>query len=145
MRKINIKGFTLVELLVVIAIIAVLMGAKISEYATVIVMALMVSQLVLGVATLRLPKIMPAALQKAEFQIAPFLRVFFALGLIVFSSIFLFIGAQGSPVSAVVLGLILLTGVIYYLLRKNFMASRDINMENWVMEHIEENVAMLDD
>jgi hypothetical protein len=39
----------------------------------------------------------------------------------------------------------LLTGVIYYLLRKNFMASRDIDMENWVMEHIEENVAMLDD
>ena len=131
--------------LTVTSIIAVLMGAKISEYATVIVMALMVSQLVLGVATLRLPKIMPVALQKAEFQIAPFLRVFFALGLIVFSSIFLFIGAQGSPVSAVVLGLILLAGVIYYLLRKNFMASRDINMENWVMEHIEENVAMLDD
>ena len=60
------------------------------------------------------------------------------------SSIFLFIGVQGSPVSAMVMGLILLTGAVYYLLRKSFMNSRDVDMEKWVLDHIEENIESID-
>ncbi len=101
----------------------------------------MLSQILLGIATLRLPKIMPCRLSKVEFRLSPFWRVFFSVGLIVFSSLFIIIGLQGNPKSAVLFGLFLLAGAVYYLLRKNYLKARGVNMENCVMEFIEEEIA----
>ena len=134
-----------VILLTTTSIIAVLIGAKISEYATVIVLALMLAQILLGVSTLSLTKVMPGILENSAFRLSPFWRVFFSLGLIVFSTVFFGIGIQGSAASAKMMGVILLTGSLYYLLRKNYLKSRQIDMSRWVMEHIDENLAGLAD
>jgi len=124
----------------VTSVISVLAGAQLSEYATLVVVVLMLSQVLLGIATLRLPKIMPGRLSKVEFRLSPFWRVFFSVGLIAFSSLFIIIGLQGNPKAAVLFGLFLLAGAVYYLLRKNYLKARGINMENCVMEYIEENI-----
>jgi len=129
-----------VALLTVTSVISVLAGAQLSEYATLVVVVLMLSQVLLGIATLRLPKIMPGRLSKAEFRLSPFWRVFFSVGLIAFSCLFIIIGLQGNPKAAVLFGLFLLAGAVYYLLRKNYLKARGINMENCVMEYIEENI-----
>lgn len=126
-----------VALLMLTSIFCVLIGAKISEYATFIVMALMVGQVLLGVATLRLPKIMPHDLSTAEFKFSPVWHVVIAASLIIFSSFFIVIGALGSPNSAVLLGLFILLGVAFFILRKNFLKSRNIDMESSVIAHIE--------
>jgi basic amino acid/polyamine antiporter, APA family len=130
-----------VALLTVTSVICVLMGAQLSEYATLVVVVLMLTQILLGIATLRLPKIMPSRLSKLEFRLSPFWRVFFSVGLIVFSSLFIIIGLQGNPKSAVLFGLFLLAGAFYYLLRKNYLKARGINMEDCVMEFIDEEIA----
>ena len=130
-----------VALLTVTSVISVLAGAQLSEYATLVVVVLMLCQVLLGIATLRLPKIMPCRLSKVEFRLSRFWRVFFSMGLIAFSSLFIIIGLQGNPKSAVLFGLFLLAGGVYYLLRKNYLKARGINMENWVMEYIDANIA----
>lgn len=130
-----------VALLTVTSIICVLMGAQISEYAALVVVVLMLTQILLGIATLRLPKIMPGRLSKVEFSLSPFWRVFFSVGLIGFSSLFIVVGLVGNPKSAVLFALFLLAGAFYYLLRRNYLSARGVNMENCVMEFIEEEIA----
>jgi hypothetical protein len=43
------------------------------------------------------------------------------------------------------MGVILLTGSMYYLLRKSYLKSRQIDMSRRVMEHIDKNLARLAD
>lgn len=127
-----------VLLLTVTSIIAVLIGAKISEYATVIVIGLMLAQVLLGVATLRLPTVMPDRSAKAAFELSSFWRVFLALGLIVSSTVFIVVGVLQAPGSGLLLGLLILAGAAFYVLRKRFLKSRGIDMEEEVMAHIED-------
>ncbi len=129
-----------VVLLTGLSVLAVLFGAKISEYATAIVLAIMIAQILMGIALLRLPGGMPEHLQQTGFQLTSFWRVFFGLGLVGFSLMFLIIGVQGSPGSVAALGGILLIGTIYYLQRKRYLQSHDILLENRVMQHIEEDI-----
>ncbi|NIB38474.1 amino acid permease [Pseudomaricurvus alkylphenolicus] len=129
-----------VVLLTALSVIAVLIGAKISQYATVIVLALMLAQILLGVSTLRLPRVMPEQLKKSEFRLSPFWRAFFSTGLILSSAIFVLIGVRGSPSSAQMLIIILLAGCAYYGIRKHLLNSREINMSHGVNDHIEESI-----
>jgi len=130
-----------VIMLTIASVVAVLLNARISEYATSIVMALMVSQIMIGVATLRLPKMLPGMLSESRFAIRPFWRVFFALGLILLSTGFIIIGVMDSPASALFLGLFLLSGLAYYLLRKSYLKSRRIDMESYVLKYIDDSIA----
>jgi len=133
-----------VILLTITSVVAVLVGAEISEYASFIVMSLMFSQVLLGVAALLFSRKMPDRLSTIEFRLSSFWRAFFSLGLIIFSSLFIIIGTLGSPEAAMLLALLLMLGVAYYLLRKLFLKSRDINMEDWIMAHIDESIKAFD-
>lgn len=130
-----------VALLTGTSVVGVLIGARISEYATIIVIALMLAQVLLGVATLRLPKVMPGRPGQAAFELSPFWRTFFAVGLIATSTVFIVIGVAGSPGSALLLVLLMLAGAVYYSLRKGFLESRGIHLEEEVMEHVEARVS----
>jgi amino acid transporter len=134
-----------VALLTVTSLIAVLFGAKVSQYATVIVLAIMVAQILQGIAMLRLPRIMPERLQGAEFRLGRFWLLFFTLGLMLSSVFFLYIGVQGSLDSVAVLAAILLAGVIYYLARRAVLASRSVDLASGVSRHIEDSIAELGD
>lgn len=126
-----------VALLTVASVLAVLIGARISEYARVVVMALMLAQVLLGVATLRLPAMPSARPAAGAFALSPSWRVFFAAGLIVVSTAFFFIGVLAAPRSALLLVLFALAGCAYYLARRHALKSRGVDMEAAVIQHID--------
>lgn len=130
-----------VALLTVTSIFCASMGAQLSDYATLVVVVLMLVQILLGIATLRLPKIMPDSLTKANFKLSKFWRVFLSCGLILFSCVFIAIGLQANPNSAVLFGLYLLAGATYYFIRKNYLNVHGIDMEHAVLKYVENNIA----
>lgn len=130
-----------VAVLTVTSVAAVLMGASIAGYATVISIALLLSQVLLGVATLRLPGAEPTRKAGATFELSPAWRRFFAVGLIVFSTLFIVIGVLGAPGSGLLLGLFLLAGCGYYRWRGRVLRARGIDMQAGVRGYIEQQVA----
>ena len=125
-----------VIVLTVLSLIAVLFSASITEYATVIVLSIMAVQILLGWVALRIPRRLESRYRNAEFKLGRFGLPFFSIGMMLFSALFIYIGMTASPGAGMFAGVILFIGVVYYQLRRRFLASRSISVEALVAEEV---------
>lgn len=129
-----------VILMVLLSVAGILLGASITEYAVMTVLAFMVVQILAGVALLRLPKKFPEEFQKATFRLGSAGRLFVAFGLIVISFLFMILGISQSPApSLVFLGTVVL-GYVYYELRKKMLKKYGVIIEEELHRQISESI-----
>jgi APA family basic amino acid/polyamine antiporter len=123
-------------LMVCLALGTVIIGGKISDLATLIVIALLVFQIVLGVAALLIPRKMATQYKKSGFRLGTIMLPFFCGGLIILSLALLLTASVGSPGTALIGGSFILTGVLYYFLRRDALANKDIYIEDRILAEV---------
>ena len=106
----------------------VLIGATITEYATLAVLGFMTFQIFSGVGVYFLASRGAERFERAPFRLRPFWRVFFSVGLVVLSALFIalagFQNTRAIAAFAVYIGL----GVAYYEWRRRTLARRGIDL-----------------
>lgn len=112
--------------LTVIVLGGVAAGAGLMEYALLAVEAVVFTQILAGLAVLRLPP--PPG--RDRFALRGALRPCVGLGLMITSAGFLVIGAMQSPTVTLVFGLLLGLGLLYYRLRRAALASHGIRLDD---------------
>ena len=105
-----------------LSLAATLVGAKITDYAIVVVMSVMIIQIALAVAALRIPSRMAAEYYASSFRIpVPLLRI--CCVIVILSSLaFLAIGMWDSLSKGVLVAAALLMAWVYYRWRLSFLA-----------------------
>ena len=103
-----------VVFIVVVALGAVLVGATIAEFATFVVFAILVTQVLQAVAVSRLAEAVPEGFRAAGFRLGKRARRFFAAGLRMTSLTFLGLGIVENPRTAVLALAYLVVGVALY-------------------------------
>jgi len=126
-------------LLTLLSAIAVLIGAKITEYATTIVILMMLAQMLLGISCLRLEYKSPKKQIGSQIKLTVFWRKFFAIGLTLLSLAFSLIGMFSSPISTLISIVIILFGACYYFLRVKHITSTGICTSQKISEYINES------
>ncbi len=124
-------------LMVTLALVTVVIGGKISDLATLIVVALLVFQIVLGAAALLIPRKMAVQYENSGLRMGKIAHPFFCVGLIVLSLALLVTATVGSPGTALVGGSFILTGVVYFFLRNAHLAKKDIHIEDRIQAELD--------
>lgn len=110
------------------ALLAMTAGGRVTDFATLTVAGLMVLQIAIAVAALRLPGAHGTRYGELRFRLsAPLLR-FFAGGLILVSLVFLVIVSLNTPALAVAAAAYLAAGVLYYAARLRQLRRRGIDL-----------------
>ena len=108
-------------------------GAGIREFATLIAVALLVLQILLGLAVLALPRRMAKEFRESQFRLPlPLLRSCGVI-LIVVSSLFLVLAFHDSPRTALTAALYLSIAAAYYALRRRYLRGQGILIENRIL------------
>jgi len=111
---------------------AVLVGARITEYAVLSVVGLLVLQLLLGLAALRLPRVMEERYASAGFRLSPGRLRFFAVGLMLCSVAFLAIVLVDSPTLLALDAGYVVLGLACFGLRRASLARRGVRIRDLV-------------
>jgi amino acid transporter len=124
----------------VVQILGILVSATLDKYALADVLALMLIQILLAWAVLRIPKKMPDLYQKSVFKFNAFWRWFTYLGTFITSG-FIWIFAilldmmdeKGDPTKfpwvVLVFFIIMILGVIWYFVRKAYLKSKGTDLD----------------
>ena len=139
-EKISGKGQQPVNsilLLVSLALVTVIIGGKISELATLIVIAMLVFQIVLGIAALLVPRKMAKQYVNSGLSMGTITYRFFCIGLIVLSLALLVTASFGNPGTVMIGGFFILAGVVYYLIRRSSLARKGIHIEDRIQTEID--------
>ncbi|WP_405230277.1 APC family permease [Lentisalinibacter sediminis] len=107
--------------LTALALSALSLGGNIAEYATLAVVSMLVLQILIGVAVLRLPWRMPERYAASAFRLPLWLVVFFSAGLVLLSVGFLVIALRGSVQVPTAAGAFFVVGACYYGLRARWL------------------------
>lgn len=117
-----------VLLFVAAALLIMTAGGRVTDLATLTVVGLMVLQIAVGIAALRLPRARDVRCPAAEFRLPAARLRFFAGGLIVVSLVFLVIVTANTPMLAVTAAAYLLAGILYYVARLWQLGSRGVGL-----------------
>jgi APA family basic amino acid/polyamine antiporter len=120
----NARGVPVGALVLVtgLGLFATLFGASIRQYAVLAVISVMLLQVFAGLVVLRMPAVLPEDSKRAEFRLGPLGRVVFG-GLTIVSSVaFMVMGVADSPRNGIAYLAVLALGVVYYYLRRAFLA-----------------------
>ena len=98
-------------LFVIVSIVGTSLGDQLDQYAIFIVAGMMVTNIMLSLAVIRLPRKMAAQFAEAKIRLNRGSRLFFSIGLVLLSCLMLVIGLSGAPRVAAYLGLFVLIGV----------------------------------
>lgn len=101
-----------VLLFALVSMLGTTLGEQLDRYAIFIVGGMMLTNILLALAALRLPTVMAAAFAAAEIRLGPLTRYFFALGLILLSAAMLAVGLAGDVRVALYFGATILAGVV---------------------------------
>ena len=130
-------------LCIVAAAVAIIpLSGELAEIATLSTLSILVLQLALAFAVLRLPRAMPREFQLAKFRLAQFPRMIFGWGLAAMSALFLLIAAWQRPYLFLIGASLFSFGAVYYKFRKRYLRSRGIDFEErmlrskWEPEHV---------
>jgi APA family basic amino acid/polyamine antiporter len=122
--RINSRNGTPVRAVLVVGVVSlsgVAVGGSIGEYAQVAVLGLMVTQIITGVAVLKLPKVLPLVYEAAHFKLPKRQLHFYSWGFILFSiAFFLYLGLD-SPKAIVAVLVSLMIGSIFYKKRSEIV------------------------
>lgn len=108
---------------------AFLCGAKITDYATFVVVGLLLLQIGLGAAAIVLARSDNYQRLKNTFRMPPLVFGLFSLGLIVLSLAFMALVMRGAMATAVAAGVYLAFGIAYYVWRKQNLKGGDRPLE----------------
>jgi len=122
----------------VIAVIAVMLGASITQYATLAVMCYMVIQILASIAVLLMPQRSPERFEQSEFRLGRFWRIVTAGGLILYSAIFMIAAGFQSLRAAGILVLVLGLGFAYFAGRRWWLKRSGVLMEDLLRRDLEE-------
>lgn len=112
-----------------LGIVGILLGAGIEKYALAAVMGIMICQLVVAISVIRLKKKLPQHYANSSFKLNTFWRLFWSVGLVVFSIFYLLIGFTEDWVSvSLFLFIILGIGGLFYVFRKKQLQLKGITM-----------------
>jgi len=100
-----------------LSLLAVAMRGSITQYASVIVMGVMLLQIMVAVSVLRMPRELKCLFEKSAFRLGTFTRWFFCVGLIISSCYFLWVGITTDPDTALFAGIYLMAGTVIYIAR----------------------------
>jgi amino acid transporter len=106
--------------LTVLGLLGVLAGAALFDYALLAVLGVLFLQVCAGLALLR----MPSYSTPGRFALPAGWRRIVGLGLIITSGAFALFGALERPVVALVFGLVMLAGILYYSARRQLLLAR---------------------
>jgi len=121
-----------------LSFVAVLSGGRITDFATLTVVGLLVYQITVAVAVLMLPKKMKTQYEAARFSLKGWKLPFFAIGLIVFSALFLVIVLLDSPEFILLALSYLAIGAIYFYLRRRHLGKLGIRVQKLIREEVEQ-------
>jgi len=113
----------------VLSLGALAFGARIVDYATFVVVGLMLLQVGVGLAALVLPWRDRDRYLASTFRIPRPILVFFSLGLIVLSIAFIVIAASGSPGATGAGAAFIAVGAAYFALRRIWLKRQAISLE----------------
>lgn len=120
-----------------LSLCAVMVGGGVAEFAILTVVGLMVLQIMIGVAVLKLPKKMPEEYRAAGFKLAGWKLPFFSIGLVVFSAVFLGVAIVDRPRLVLAAAAYLIVGVIYFYWRSNLLRQRGISIQNLIQIEVD--------
>lgn len=121
--------FVAVGALGLLSLGGIAMGASITEYATLAVLGFMTFQIFSGLGVYLLPARVPDRFQRAPFRLSPRWRVFFGLGLVVLSALFVALAGLQNTRAVLVFALYIVAGVGYYAWRRRHLAKQGIDLE----------------
>ena len=113
----------------VLSLVALAFGARIVDYATFVVVGLMLLQIGVGLAALVLPWRDRERYLASAFRIPGPLLVFFSAGLIVLSIAFIVIAASGSPGATAAGAAFIAIGAVYFAARRIWLKRQAISLE----------------
>lgn len=113
----------------VLSLMALAFGARIVDYATFVVVGLMLLQVGVGLAALVLPWRDRERYLSSAFRIPKPLLLFFSAGLIILSIAFIVIAASGSPGATAAGAAFIAIGAVYYALRRIWLKRQAISLE----------------
>lgn len=105
-----------------LSMLGVLIGSNIIQYAQVAVLGLMVTQILISIAVLRMPTVLPKQYHLSQFKLGPKSLLFFSMGSILVSLIFIALLVVQSPITGGVCMLFLLVGSLYYYITQKVIA-----------------------
>jgi APA family basic amino acid/polyamine antiporter len=123
-----------VLLFVVIALSIVTAGGSVTDFATLTVVGMLLLQIALGMAALKMPRKTGIRLPLSEFHLRGPLLLFFAVGLIVVSLMFLAVVLLDSPGLAAVAAGYVGAGAIFYLGRRRQLAGRGLRLAQMIAD-----------
>lgn len=114
----------------------VLMGAQITEYAIMSVVASFVIYMIISLAVFLAPRRVPEHYARAQFKLGPVALPFFSLGFLLLCLAIEVIACLSSPKSVGIYLMLLIPGFVYYALRKRALRSRGVNIEDMLMKDL---------
>jgi len=121
----------------ILSLIAVLAQRSVTQYASLIVMGVMTLHILVSIAVLRMPSQTPELFGNSSFQLGPFARWFFCLGLMGSSAYFLGLGLVEDVATARVVGIYVFMGAVYYVIRGLFKRDQTANARKYIDEEID--------
>lgn len=110
------------------AVIAAMFNANLADYASFIVLAVMVQQIMLAVCLVRLPRVLPSQYAASAFKLSEPMLFYLAVLLSATSVFFIYILVKNSEKVVYFFLSILVFGTIYFLIRSKFLKKRGIDL-----------------
>lgn len=121
-----------------VSLVAYAFEAKITEYATFVVIGVLCLQIGLGVAAMLLPGKPQYAELRDTFRLSAASLRFFAAGLVLLSAAFLFMIVRSAPATAALALGYLALGVVYYLVRRTMLAKTSAPLEQPLIKALDD-------
>ena len=102
-----------------------------------LLITLLVFQIVLDIAALLIPQKMAEQYVSSGLSMGTVTYRFFCVGLIVLSLALLVTASFGNPGTVMIGGSFILTGVVYYLLRRGNLVKKNIHIEDRIQAEID--------
>jgi len=134
----NSEPVNSILLMILLSIIAVTFGGHIADVATLVVIGLLSLQMLLGFSLLFVRKKLTSHYESASFKLKPWVLKFFAVGLIVFSLIFLSIVIWGNIKIIIIAFAYSTAGVAYYYMRLKSLDKKGLELKTLISNTIDE-------
>jgi APA family basic amino acid/polyamine antiporter len=123
--------------LTALALVGLSLETGVTELATLFTIALLILQVLLGIAVLAVPRKLGPLYEAAPFRLGRAALRFFGGGMILFSLAFLAVAASDSPRSVLLAACHLLLGCGYYVVRRRFLLRRGIAVDQRIRDQAE--------
>ena len=128
--------FNSILLILLFSMIAIAFGGTIADLATLVVIGMLVLQLALGFSLLFIHKKLPHQYEKASFKLSRKLSMFFSIGLIIFSLLFLGIVVWGNLKIIIIASAYFIIGALYFYFRI-VASNKNKNLKLLILKEIE--------